>query len=150
MDERERLFQAAVETIDLAKVPTLGGWTRKLAEVEDHKAHGGKVKEGGCLVVQSARKTDYRMEKAIDLLGCLPEKRRGVALIFARYCPPNMLEDYPGIKAEITANGLKDVGQQWEGWTDETNGASGYFVGRFWAEARKRKILRSRKAVANF
>lgn len=150
MDERERIFQAAVETIDLAKVPTLGGWTRKLAEVEKHREHGHKVNDGGCLVVQSARKTDYRMEKAIDLLNCLPEKRKGVAIIMAYYCPPWMLEDYPGLVAEIRDAGLRETREGWGGWTDKLNGASGYYVSRFWKTAQKRRVLTARKEVANF
>lgn len=142
-DDRKRIFQAAVETIDLAKVPALGGWTRKLAEVEGHRAHGHKVKEGGCLVVQSARKTDYRMEQAFDLMGCLPAKRRGVALVFAHYCQPWMLTEYPGLLEEIEATGLKETREGWDGWSRPLAGAAGRYVGAFWQLARKRRILRA-------
>jgi hypothetical protein len=142
MDERERIFQKAVETIDLASVPTLGGLTRKTDDIDRHIANGGK--EGGpCITVQSARKTDYRVEQAYDLLNCLPEKRKGVALIFARYCQPWMLEDYPGLVEEIERAGLKAEREGWQGWTREIDGASGFYVGRFWKEAQRRRVLRA-------
>jgi len=143
MDERERIFQDAVERLDLAAVPTLGGWTRKLAEVEEHLAHGGKVKDGGCLVVQAGRRTDYRTEQAMDLMACLPEKRKGVALIFARYCEPWALDDYPGIQEEIRKVGLREDREGWQGWSKELSGAAGRYVGAFWQTARKRRVLKS-------
>lgn len=140
-DDRERIFQEAVETIDLAKVPTLGGWTRKLAEVEKHRAHGHEVNDGGCLVVQATRKTDYRKDNAIDFFGCLPEKRRGVALIFASYCRPWMLVDYPGLLREIVEAGVRPTeGNNWK-WENGPWRAAGSYCNHFWRRVSQRRVL---------
>jgi hypothetical protein len=135
------MFQKAIETLDLAQNATLGGLTRKLADIEDHICHGGRVLAGGCLVVQAARKGDYRVERAIDLLSCLPDHPKGAALVLARYCPPNMLDDYPAAVRQIERCGLREVAGVWDGWTDEMYWSSGHFIGRFWKRARARRVL---------
>ena len=141
MDDRERIFQKAVETIDLASVPTLGGLTRKTDEIDRHIANGGK--EGGpCITVQSARKTDYRVEQAYDLFNCLPEKKRDVALIFAYYCNPYMLEDYPWLVEEIEKTGITADRDEWRGWTQKHNGAAGTPIREFWKLAAKKRVVR--------
>ena len=140
-DDRERIFQKAVETIDLASVPTLGGLTRKTDEIDRHIANGGK--EGGpCITVQSARKTDYRVEQAYDLLSCLPEKRKGVALIFASYCTPWMLVNYPGLLREITANGVAVTEDNGWKWGEHQIRSAGSYCQNFWRKVAKRRVLR--------
>lgn len=142
MDDRERIFQAAVETVDLASVPTLGGLTRKTDEIDRHIAAGGK--EGGpCITVQSARKTDYRVEAAYDLLNCLPPKRRGVALIFACYCTPWMLVDYPGLLREIVSVGVQPTEDNGWSWEKHQVRAAGAYCRVFWKKAADRRVFRA-------
>lgn len=140
-DEKERIFQAAVETIDLASVPKLGGMTRKTDDIGRHLANGGK--EGGpCILVQSARKTDYRVEQAYDLFKCLPDKKRGVALIFASYCNPWMLAEYPGLLREIvTAGVLPTDNNDWQ-WERSKSREAGGYCKRFWQIAAARRVVR--------
>jgi len=143
-DNREKIFHAALERVDLSRVPALGGWTRKIAEMEEHRANFGRVNETGCFMVQSGRKTDDRVEQAIDLLSCLPNNRRAVGLIFARYCNPYMLEDYPGIITVIRRVGLYPAHDGWNGWTKQLSREGSVHVGKFWEVVAARRVLRKR------
>jgi hypothetical protein len=122
-------------------VPTLGGWTRKVAEIEEHRANFGKVNQVGCLVVQSGRKADYRVEQAIDLFSCLPEKRQGAALIFAWYCTPWMLDGYCGLLAEIGKAGLTVGKEGWTGWSRPLEMSRNQHLRWFWTRAARRRVL---------
>ena len=146
-DDRERAFQSAFQTIDLAKHPTLGGITRKFEDVSSHIANGG-MESGPCLTVQSERKTDYRIEHAIDLMSCLPVSPRGALIVIAQYCQPPMLDEYPQLCKAIEEVGLRPKYNQWE-WTVSLSRAAGSYCRAFWKKARERRIW-PKRSVANF
>ena len=141
MDHRQRIFHSALERIDLSRVPALAGWTRKFAEIEEHRANAGKINKGGCLVVQAGRKTNDRTERAVDLFSCLPDDRRKVCLIFARYCSPWMLAEYPGILGGAIRAGLALEPEGWGGWTKRLELQCGQYTRRFWDRASSRRVL---------
>lgn len=147
MDERERAFQDAFQLIDLAQHPTLGGITRKFSEVESHVANGG-VEKGPCYMVQSERKTDYRLEYAIDLMSCLPDTERGALIVVAQYCTPYMLDQYPEVCKALREYGLKPKHNEWQ-WTKSLSLAAGSYCRSFWKRAKMRGIWPKRR-VANF
>lgn len=146
-DDRERAFQSAFQTIDLAKHPTLGVITRKFDDVSSHIANGW-MESGPCLTVQSERKTDYRIEHAIDLMSCLPKTERGALIVVAQYCTPYMLDDYPRLFEAIKGYGLVASNNEWQ-WTASLIRAAGSYCRSFWKQASKRGIWPKRR-FANF
>lgn len=146
-DDREKAFQDAFQLIDLSKHPTMGGITRKFNELSEHVCNGG-IERGPCLTVQSERKTDYRIEYAIDLMSCLPKTERGALIVVAQYCTPYMLDDYPGLCEAIKGCGLMASNNEWK-WTVSLSRAAGSYCRSFWKQALKRGIW-PKRSVSNF
>lgn len=140
MDERPDLFQRMFESADLAHMSTIGGWTRKVQELEQHVSRGGKVNEGGSFFVQCSRKADMRIDHVIDFFACLPAKPKGSALVIALYCSPPMLDEYPAIIAELAKHGVYEQGEGWT-WPRSARGAAGRYCSVFWSAW----VQRSRK-----
>lgn len=138
MDERAERFQRMFEAADLAHLSTIGGWTRKVQELEEHVSKGGKINEAGSFFVQCSRGADSKIDRVIDFFSCLPANPKGSALVIALYCSPPMLAEYPDIVRELGKHGVNPKGESWS-WTAQSGGAAGKYCAMFWATlARKR------------
>ena len=117
----------AVEQLDLAEQATIGGWTRKVSELEQHISNGGKVNDLGEFFVQSGRKTDHRLDNALSWIRCLfwtPRGRattdkvehvlNGAALLLAHYCGPYQIEPWPDVYNRILRLGIQPKGAAWD------------------------------------
>ena len=145
MDDIDAKFQQMFEFADLIRLPVIGGWTRKVQEMEQHVARGGTINEAGSFFVQASRTTDPKPGRVIDFFACLPENRRGAALVIAVYCSPPMLEEYPDVVAELKRNGVHAVGESWS-WTRSSSGAAGRYVRAFRRAVVRRRIFSRRWA----
>ena len=138
-------FQKYFEMADLCCLPTIGGWTRKVAEMEQHMARGGKVNEAGSFFVQASRGTDHSAHRVMDFFRCLPKNRVGSAMILAYYCGPYMLEEYPTVVSQLGKLGIRQDGEMWL-MSKQQRQIAGMYVHHFWRRVHARGHLRRGKA----
>ena len=145
VDDRPDTFLHYFELAELCMLPTIGGWTRKVAEIEQHISRGGKVNESGTFFVQASRSEDHAMHRVMDFFRAMPNDRRGSALIIAHYCPPRMVADsFPTLYYALHYYGVKPAGEDSWHWNHHTAGAMGSHVRWFW-KRHKRLAPRRRK-----
>jgi hypothetical protein len=134
-------FQKYFELADLCRLPTIGGWTRKVAEMEQHMARGGRVNEAGSFFVQASRGVDKSADRVIDFFRCLPNNRRGSALIIAYYCSPRMLVEFPDVINHLTHIGVHQDGESWS-WSRSLRQSASEYQKHFWRRVHARRFAK--------
>lgn len=134
-------FQRFFELADLCRLPTIGGWTRKVQEMEQHVAKGGKINEAGTFFVQASRGSSSAEDRVIDFFRCLPKDKRGSALVIAYYCSPPMLEEYPSLVYHLQHMGVHADGESWT-WSKSLRQSAGEYQKHFWKRVQAKRLVR--------